>query len=219
MERHLAGEAVTAVPASIAYRTRKFILRNKGAVLAGTLVTASLLLGLVGFAWQAHRASEQRDFAVASGEAEQAERRKSDLINQFLQHSLQSADPSQGGNQDMKVGVLMLKAVKDLDAGMFKEQPDVEAELRLTIADILYGNGHSGDALPLAQKALAIYRQTNHGDSPEIARSLDTVALALHDMEATPPITHLGAAHRTRRTCDASSTLSGWPSRRDQESD
>jgi eukaryotic-like serine/threonine-protein kinase len=182
VERHLSGEAVTAVPPSIAYRTRKFILRNKGTVLAGTLVAASMLLGLVGFAWQAHRAAEQRDLAVASGEAQQAERRKSDLINQFLQRSLQSADPSQGGNQDMKVGVLMLKAVKDLDAGMFKEQPDVEAELRLTIADILYSNGHSGDALPLAQKALAIYRQTNHGDSPEIARSLDTVALALHDV-------------------------------------
>ena len=183
VERHLSGEAVLAAPPTVRYRARKFVLRNKGAVLAGTFVASSLLLGIVGFAWQAHRASVERDLAVASGEAQKAERRKSDLINQFLQRSLQSADPSQGGNQDMKVSVLMLKAVKDLDSGIFKEQPDVEAGLRLTIADILYSNGHAGDALPLAQKAFEIYRQTNSGDSPEIARSLDTVALALHDVE------------------------------------
>jgi eukaryotic-like serine/threonine-protein kinase len=183
VERHLSGEAVLAAPPTVRYRARKFILRNKGAVFAGTLVASTLLLGIVGFAWQAHRASVERDLAVASGEAQKAERRKSDLINQFLQRSLQSADPGQGGNQDMKVSVLMLKAVKDLDAGIFKDQPDVDAGLRLTIADILYSNGHAGDALPLAQKALEIYRQTNSGDSPEVARSLDTVALTLHDVE------------------------------------
>jgi eukaryotic-like serine/threonine-protein kinase len=183
VERHLSGEAVLAAPPTVRYRTRKFILRNKGAVLAGMLVTAALLLGLVGFAWQAHQAAEQRDLAMASSDAQKAERRKSDLINQFLQRSLQSADPSQGGNQDMKVSVLMLNAVKNLDAGIFKDQPDIEAGLRLTIADILYSNGHSSDALPLAQKALEIYRHMSPGDSPEIARSLDTVALALHNAE------------------------------------
>ena len=191
VERHLSGEAVLAAPPTVRYRARKFILRNKGAVLAGTLVASSLLLGIVGFAWQAHRASVERDLAVASGEAQKAERRKSDLINQFLQRSLQSADPGQGGNQDMKVSVLMLKAVKDLDAGIFKDQPDVDAGLRLTIADILYSNGHAGDALPLAQKALEIYRQMNSGDSPEIARSLDTVALALHDVEPDAAVREL----------------------------
>ena len=191
IERHLSGEAVLAAPPTVRYRTRKFILRNKGAVLAGVLLTSSLLLGIVGFAWQAYRAAEQRDLAVASTEAQKAERRKSDLINQFLQQSLQSADPSQGGSQDMKVSVLMLKAVKDLDAGIFKDQPDVEAGLRLTLADILYSNGHSGDALPLAQKALEIYRQTNSGDSPEIARSLDAVALALHDAKPDAAVQEL----------------------------
>ena len=72
VERHLSGEAVLAAPPTVRYRARKFILRNKGAVLAGTLVASSLLLGIVGFAWQAHRASAERDLAVASSKAQNA---------------------------------------------------------------------------------------------------------------------------------------------------
>jgi serine/threonine protein kinase/Flp pilus assembly protein TadD len=74
IQRHLGGEAVLAAPPSTAYRVRKFVRRNRAAVAAGTAVTAALLLGLAGTAWQAKVASQQRDVAVAAGRAEAEQR-------------------------------------------------------------------------------------------------------------------------------------------------
>src|SRR5262245_11790481 len=48
VQRYLNDEPVTACPPSSWYRLRKFALRNKGAVLAGSAVFLSLLVGLIG---------------------------------------------------------------------------------------------------------------------------------------------------------------------------
>jgi serine/threonine protein kinase/tetratricopeptide (TPR) repeat protein len=46
IERHLADEPVEACPPSTAYRLRKYIRRNKGRVIAATLVLLALAVGL-----------------------------------------------------------------------------------------------------------------------------------------------------------------------------
>jgi tetratricopeptide (TPR) repeat protein len=61
VQRYLCGEAVQAVPPGFGYRFRKFARRNKGPVLATTLVLLALLGGTVGTAWQAVRATEERN--------------------------------------------------------------------------------------------------------------------------------------------------------------
>jgi serine/threonine protein kinase/WD40 repeat protein len=48
VQRYLAGEAVMAVPPSVGYRFRKFARRNRGPVLAASLVVLALLVGIVG---------------------------------------------------------------------------------------------------------------------------------------------------------------------------
>ncbi|MCX6598315.1 MAG: serine/threonine-protein kinase, partial [Acidobacteria bacterium] len=58
VERYLDGRPVIAQPASVAYRTAKFIGRNKLAVTAATLVAASLLGGIALALWQARIAHE-----------------------------------------------------------------------------------------------------------------------------------------------------------------
>jgi serine/threonine protein kinase/WD40 repeat protein len=74
VQRYLADEAVEARPPSAAYRLRKFVTRNKASVVAVSSVAASLLVGLVGFAWQAHVASEQRDLAIEAKKSESTQR-------------------------------------------------------------------------------------------------------------------------------------------------
>lgn len=56
VQRHLAGEAVVAAPASAAYRVRKFVRRNKGAVISAEVVLAALLVGTASTTWQMLRA-------------------------------------------------------------------------------------------------------------------------------------------------------------------
>jgi WD40 repeat protein/serine/threonine protein kinase len=52
IDRHLRGEAVVAAPASAAYRVRKFVRRNSGAVGAVSAVVLALSAGLSVAAWQ-----------------------------------------------------------------------------------------------------------------------------------------------------------------------
>jgi serine/threonine protein kinase/WD40 repeat protein len=52
VRRHLSGEAVVAAPISTAYRVRKFVKRNRGAVVTASAVAAALLVGIAGTTWQ-----------------------------------------------------------------------------------------------------------------------------------------------------------------------
>src|SRR5262245_34605337 len=51
VQRYLADEPVLASPPSAAYRLRKFVWRNRAAVLAVSLVVLALLGGIVGTTW------------------------------------------------------------------------------------------------------------------------------------------------------------------------
>jgi eukaryotic-like serine/threonine-protein kinase len=51
VQRYLSGEAVQAHPPSTGYRVKKFVRRNKGQVIATTLVMFTLLTGAIGTAW------------------------------------------------------------------------------------------------------------------------------------------------------------------------
>jgi serine/threonine protein kinase/Tfp pilus assembly protein PilF len=51
VQRYLADEPVLACPPSAAYRLRKFVRRNKGSVLAASLVFLALVGGVIGTSW------------------------------------------------------------------------------------------------------------------------------------------------------------------------
>jgi serine/threonine protein kinase/tetratricopeptide (TPR) repeat protein len=54
--RHLASEPVLAAPPSRSYRMRKFVRKNRGVVLAASLIFISLVGGLAVSLWQMNRA-------------------------------------------------------------------------------------------------------------------------------------------------------------------
>jgi serine/threonine protein kinase len=53
IQRYLANEAVEARPPSTGYRMKKFIHRNRAMVAAVSAVAVALVIGIIGFAWQA----------------------------------------------------------------------------------------------------------------------------------------------------------------------
>jgi tetratricopeptide (TPR) repeat protein len=61
VQRYLMDEPVLACPPSVGYRLRKFVRRNKGPVLAVSLVVVALLIGLIGTTWGLFWALEERD--------------------------------------------------------------------------------------------------------------------------------------------------------------
>jgi tetratricopeptide (TPR) repeat protein/tRNA A-37 threonylcarbamoyl transferase component Bud32 len=58
--RHLAYEPVLAAPPSRAYRMRKFVRKNQGAVVAALAVLLVFVLGMVGTTWGLLRAEQAR---------------------------------------------------------------------------------------------------------------------------------------------------------------
>jgi serine/threonine protein kinase/WD40 repeat protein len=102
---YLNEEPVQACPPSVIYRMRKFLWRNKGPVLAASLVLLALVGGIIGTTWGMIRATEAQ--AVAVNEAKQKEA--------ALQASQQSERDAR--NQ------LFLALLNQARAGRFSRQP------------------------------------------------------------------------------------------------
>jgi hypothetical protein len=77
VQRYLADEPVLACPPSAGYRLRKFARRNKGPVLAASLVLGVFAVGMVGTTWGMIRATRAEASAVTeAGEKSAALREK-----------------------------------------------------------------------------------------------------------------------------------------------
>lgn len=76
IERYLADEPVEATPPSAAYRLQKFVRRNKGPVLAASLIALALVAGMIGTTiglFRANRAAEAERLAQQSAEQRRQE--------------------------------------------------------------------------------------------------------------------------------------------------
>jgi eukaryotic-like serine/threonine-protein kinase len=101
IQHYLAHEPVLAGPPSATYRFKKFVRRNRGIVAAGAAVAASLLIGVVAFAWQAKVARDQRDRAVYA--ESEANKRANELkqVADYQEKMLQQIDATDAGVQLM----------------------------------------------------------------------------------------------------------------------
>lgn len=97
MERFLNDETVEACPPSQAYRLKKFIHRNRAMVAAVSAVAAALVLGIIGFAWQASVARHQlRDLANEARESQARQRQlASDERDRAIEARQQEAEQRQ----------------------------------------------------------------------------------------------------------------------------
>jgi serine/threonine protein kinase/WD40 repeat protein len=91
VHRYLADEAVQACPPSAGYRLRKFVRRNKGPVLAVSLVVLALVGGIVGTTWGLIRATNAETDAVNEGQQkERALRDAKDQLSEALWRQAQA---------------------------------------------------------------------------------------------------------------------------------
>ncbi len=97
IQRYLADEVVEARPPSAGYRLQKFVRRNRGLVTATAAVAAALLIGIVGFAWQAKIARDQRDRAVVAEEQTQNRADELQMVAEYQAKMLQQVDPTEAG--------------------------------------------------------------------------------------------------------------------------
>ncbi|MFO0963191.1 MAG: serine/threonine-protein kinase [Phycisphaerales bacterium] len=154
VRNYLEGRPLVAAPESAAYRARKLLRRHRGAVAAAAAVLLALLAGLATTTWQWRQAQEQQHEAVqargaaeAAGERARADASRAQAMTDLLLRSLVNADPFQGGRTDFTVRDAMQQAIQALDAGALHAEPSVEASVRITLAQVLLGNGDARQAL------------------------------------------------------------------------
>ncbi|MEL7496532.1 MAG: tetratricopeptide repeat protein [Planctomycetota bacterium] len=92
VERYLAGEVVEARPPSNAYRLRKFFSRNKGMVIAASLLFLTMTAGIIGTGWGMLRAQANAEAArletikkEAARQNEAREREFAEAIADFVE--------------------------------------------------------------------------------------------------------------------------------------
>jgi len=144
----LAGRPIRARPDELGYRVRKFVGRHRLPLAAVGAGIAALIAGLVLSLWQAHAASVAALRADAA--AQRAERVKSFLISIFEQ-----SDPEAGEGGKLTARELLERGAASIDSGLAGE-PEVQADLLDAVARIEDNLGLLEQALPHAQRALAL---------------------------------------------------------------
>lgn len=179
VRRYLKSEPILARPATTIYQLRKFTLRHKALVFGTSAVFLALTAGVVASTWQALRARR------AEVQARQ-EAANSKAVNQFLQDMLGSADPfaSERGStkgRDITVAQAVTQAIGKLDHGALKDQPLVEAAARKTIGETLTNLGDINDGEAQIRKTLSLRRAHLPAGDPEIAETLESLAVLLQN--------------------------------------
>jgi tRNA A-37 threonylcarbamoyl transferase component Bud32 len=140
IRRYLNDEPVEALGAGRIYRTRKFVVRNRGLVSLSAIAGLAVAVGVAGVSYQAARATRGWNTArVEQQRAEEAlagaesQRRRAVAINLYVINMLTSADPEQSLGSELTVRELLDSSSVTLDQE-FVGQPDINATLRMAMS-------------------------------------------------------------------------------------
>ncbi|HLV26584.1 MAG TPA: serine/threonine-protein kinase [Gemmatimonadales bacterium] len=162
-------EPLEARPDSAGYRLRKFVQRNRTAVIGSAAVVA-LLVSLVGF--YTGRLASARDAAIA--EASRAQR-----IQQFMVSLFQGGDPDVSPADSLRVITLIERGVQE--ASGLAAEPAVQAELYQTLGELSRQLGLLDQADTLLTSSLEKRRRIAGARQPDLSRSMVALSLLRSD--------------------------------------
>jgi eukaryotic-like serine/threonine-protein kinase len=139
--RYLRNEPVVARPASLAYRTKKYVQRHKFGVAAATAAALLLIAFGVLQAIQLRRITR--------------ERARADRVAKFMTGMFKISNPSEARGNAVTAREILDKSSKDIDAGLRKD-PELQAQLMGTMAQTYAGLGLYARAQDLVEHAQAI---------------------------------------------------------------
>jgi serine/threonine protein kinase/tetratricopeptide (TPR) repeat protein len=190
IERYLHREAVLARPPSKAYRLRKFVQRNRAAVLTGSLIAAALVVGAMVATWQAVVATRATTDALAAVIAEkeakelaQAREAETEKVLEFLEERMFAAARPQAGGLGPNVTLRKaIEATLPFVEKSFSKEPLIEARLRLTLGTSFACLGDNQTAAEQFKAARALYTRHRGADHPDTLTSMHNLARAHQDL-------------------------------------
>ena len=172
VERFLNNEPVAAGPPSASYRLRKFVRRNRGQVIAASLVLLALLAGIAGTAFGLMRAERQRLVAERAAVAERLAKQEAEARREEAETQQRRAE---AGEKLASERLVQVEAEKKKT----EEEKKVAVAVKDFLQNKLLGQADvrtQADAL-LKAGALAAAAKTN----PTIRELLDRAAEELSE--------------------------------------
>lgn len=168
LRRYLAGEPVAAHPPSLGYQLQKMIRRHR-TTFSLTLVVLLLIISFgvtsAALAWKLNR---ERSAAIAARENESDARAAAEEVSDFLRRMLAAARPQVAQGEEVTVNQIVDKAVGRME-GAFESRPGVEAVVRMTLGETLYGLGRYPEAQAQLERSLDLFRQLDGLDGRDAA--------------------------------------------------
>ena len=191
LKRVLEREPIAARPPGAAARTLRWIARNPATTMA-SLLAAVLLVGVptllyvqqLSYGNELERAldaemlardaaTQARELADRERERAQLEARDSETVASFLADIFASADPQREQGRPPTAAELLRRGVGRIEREL-ADQPELRARLQERMAESFRGLGLYDDALPLAERALAVRRVLHE---PGDVRTADALSL------------------------------------------
>ena len=171
IQRYMEGRPVRARPATLPYRTRRFVGRHK----AGVVGTAAAVLALVGVTGMfTTRLATERDRARM--EAATAEE-----VSSFLQRLFEVSDPSETLGESVTARELLDEGAMYVETAL-AGQPEVQARMMRVIGDAYRRLGLWDQARPLLEAALAVHQGLHGTLHPEVTASQYSLGNLLSDL-------------------------------------
>lgn len=171
IERHLTGLPVLARPATLGYRFRKFVLRNRAAVAAAAAVFLVLAGATAVTIRQSARIREQS--ARVARERDKALEVRSFLLEMF----------GAGGPDQPSGDVVTARELLDRRAALlpdeFSADPEMRAQMMIVLAEGYEKLGLYDQAEPLARGAVETHRTLFRDGHPDFVVSLNVLGWLL----------------------------------------
>ena len=179
VQRFLHHEPVIARPPTNLYRFQKMIRRNRLAFAATSAVILALVVGLGLATWMFFKERVARERAVAAERKAVAAAAKSEQVAAFLKDMLGSAGPSVAPGRDRTLLLEILDRTAARLGQDLKDQPAVQIELRLLLADIYHSLTLYKNMEDMARENLRLARATFGEENTAVADALCQVGDAL----------------------------------------
>ena len=189
IEHWLADEPVAVYREPTLDRLRRWGRRHRpwvaGAAVLLVTVTVSLGIGLVAVNQEKNRTSAALAAEQAAKETAQAREAETRAVLDFVENRVFAAarpKNEQGGmGYDVQLADAVKAALPFVETG-FKDQPLIEARLRMTLGTSFLYLGKAGIAADQFQAARAIYNSRLGPEHPDALRSMQNLAMSYSDI-------------------------------------
>ena len=173
LQRHLVGLPVSARRETVAYRTRKFVLRHKAGVAAAVAI-AVLLVSVAGLAMVFAATTARQNQQITQ------ERDKAKQVTAFLADLLKMSDPRQAQGETVTAREMLDAGAERVEEEL-SDQPDVQAEMMRVMSQVYRSLGLFDPAEDLARQALRLRQDFFGQHHLDVTLSMNDLGLVLRD--------------------------------------